>query len=91
MGALVHLKSSLFQMETFQQVHQYVTFLSAFLLFYAWIFQHHLPALHNEGDIDALLNEEASDYQQGYQAQIAHLVADRKRQIRLEIGCTTGV
>ena len=53
--------------------------------------QHNLPALRNEGDIDHLLNQEASDYQTGYQGQVAHLVADRKRQICLEIGCTTGL
>ncbi len=53
--------------------------------------QHNLPALHNEGDIDALLDQEASDYLIGYRAHVAHLVADRKRQIYLEIGCTTGV
>ena len=53
--------------------------------------EHNLPALYNEGDIDVLLNQEASDYQTGYQGQVAHLVADRKRQICLEIhSCTTG-
>jgi len=53
--------------------------------------QHNLPALHNEGDIDALNGPEAASYLDGYQAHVADLVIDCKRQIRLEIGCTTGM
>jgi len=89
MGVLVHLKSFLLSMETSLQLHQY----AAFLFFYAHLnfVQHNLPALHDEGDIEALLNQEASDYLVGYQVHVPHLVADCRRQIRLEIGCTTGV
>jgi hypothetical protein len=49
--------------------------------------QHNLPALHSERDVDALLDQEVTDYLIGYQALVADLpVADRKRQILLEIG-----
>jgi hypothetical protein len=85
----VHFKLFHFSMGRTPQRVKYVPFHFYMYSLTTLCLQNALPPLHNENDIMNLRPAEATAYLIGYGVvPVPHLIATRRRAIRLQIGCS---